>query len=185
MSAEPEPLPIETRWAERRDLPRLRALMERAIEALQHGLLSPEQIAASHAIMGLDTQLVEDGTYLIAERGDIAVGCGGWSGRATLYGGDHGVGLRAPALLDPAIYPARIRAMYTHPDHARQGIGRRILAECEAAAAGAGFSTVELMATLSGQRLYAVSGYTAIENVVHAVDGVAVPLVRMRKRIAG
>ncbi|USI71575.1 GNAT family N-acetyltransferase [Sphingomonas morindae] len=158
--------------------------MAHAIEALQVGLLTPVQIAASHAIMGLDTQLIEDGTYLIAKKDGILAGCGGWSWRATLYGGDHSDGLRHPQRLDPACDPAKIRAMYTHPDFARQGIGTLILHRCEEAAADHGFSAVELMATLSGERLYGRCGYTPIERVEAVADGVIVPLVRMRKMLA-
>ena len=159
--------------------------MTRAIDALQNGLLSPEQVAASHAIMGLDTQLIEDGTYLIAERDGVISGCGGWSRRATLYGGDHSRELRDPELLDPAHYPARIRAMYTNPDFARQGIGRLILKGCEDAAARHGFTSVELMATLSGERLYAANGYQPVETVEAVANGIAIPLVRMRKQLGG
>ena len=173
----------EMRWATRQDLAGLRALMTRAIDALQAGVLSPEQIAASHAIMGLDTQLIEDGTYLVAERDSIVVGCGGWSKRATLYGGDHSTDLRNPGLLDPARDSARIRAMYTCPDFARQGVGRSILEGCERAAARHGFASVELMATLSGERLYAVSGYARIEKVNAIVNGLIIPLIKMRKQL--
>jgi len=157
--------------------------MARAIDALQTGFLSPEQIAASRAIMGLDTQLIEDGTYLIAEKDGVVAGCGGWSRRATLYGGDHSEGLRNPKLLDPAKDPAKIRAMYTHPDFARQGIGRLILRKCEKAAADHGFSTVELMATLSGERLYGQCGFIPIERIQAVANGVTVPLLRMRKML--
>lgn len=172
-----------TRWATTADLPALQALMKRAINALQTGLLSSEQVAASHAIMGLDTQLIQDGTYLLAERGDIIAGCGGWSNRATLYGGDHSIGLRDPGRLDPTRDPAKIRAMYTDPSFARQGVGRLILDGCEKAAARHGFASVELMATLSGERLYAASGYVPVESVKPVVDGIAIPLVRMRKQL--
>lgn len=172
---------MNTRWAIEADLPALRALMALAIDQLQQGFLTPEQIVASRAVMGLDTQLVADGTYLVVERGGVIVGCGGWSRRATLYGGDHSTSLRNPALLDPARDPAKIRAMYTHPRHARQGIGRLILATCEQAAAVAGFKAVELMATMSGIPLYQASGYTPIEPVEARVGEVIVPLVRMGK----
>ena len=175
---------FETRWAVPADLPALRALMALAIDRLQADFLSPEQVAASRAIMGLDTQLVADGTYLLAEREGVMAGCGGWSRRATLYGGDHSAGLRDPQILDPARDAAKIRAMYTHPDFARQGVGRLILAGCERAAADAGFAAVELMATLSGERLYAASGYRPVETVEADVAGVAVPLIRMRKSLA-
>lgn len=171
----------QTRWATQHDLPALKALMKRSINALQAGLLSPEQVAASHAIMGLDTQLIEDGTYLIAERDGVIAGCGGWSKRATLYGGDHSTALRDPELLDARRDPARIRAMYTSPDFARQGVGRLILDGCEKAAAEHGFASVELMATLSGERLYVASGYAPVETVEAVADGIAIPLIRMRK----
>jgi len=163
------------------DLSALRALMTLAIDTLQQGFLSPEQIVASRAVMGLDTQLVADRTYFIVEENGALAGCGGWSRRATLYGGDHSVSLREPRLLDPATEAARVRAMYTHPDFARRGVGRMILDQCERAAAAEGFTAVELMGTMSGQPLYAAAGYRPIEAVTDMVDGVPVPLVRMRK----
>lgn len=174
---------VSTRWATMADLPALGSLIALSIETLQAGFLTPEQIAASRAIMGLDTQLVVDGTYLVAEKDGEIVGCGGWSRRATLYGGDHSTSLRDPQLLDPARDAAKIRAMYTHPRCARQGIGRVILSGCEQAARAAGFSAVELMATLSGQPLYVASGYRPVETVEAIVNEVAVPLVRMRKHV--
>ncbi|MGW4944768.1 GNAT family N-acetyltransferase [Actinoplanes sp. NPDC004185] len=102
------------RVATHADLPQLQPLIDAAIEELQRGFLDPAQIAASHAIMGLDTQLIDDGTYFVVEADGELAGCGGWSRRATLYGGDHSGG-RDPALLDPAREPARVRAMYTRP----------------------------------------------------------------------
>ncbi|MEO6433472.1 MAG: GNAT family N-acetyltransferase [Sphingomicrobium sp.] len=171
------------RWAGKGDLAVLGEIMDRSIEHLQRDFLTPDQIVASRAVMGLDTQLVHDGTYLIVEDRGVAVGCGGWSRRATLYGGDHSTALRDGALLDPARDPARIRAMYTHPDHARRGIGRLILATCEAAAAAQGFRAFELMSTMSGVPLYTACGYVAVEPRVDDVDGVAVPLLRMRKDV--
>jgi GNAT superfamily N-acetyltransferase len=167
------------------DLPALRALMARAIGELQRGFLSPGEIAASHAVMGLDTQLVADGTYWLAEgEGDAIAGCGGWSRRRTLYGGDHSTKLRDAALLDPVVDAARIRAMYTHPDFARRGVGRLVLGACEGDAASAGFRRFELMATLAGEPLYRACGYFPIERIrSDPVDGVAVPLIRMGKAI--
>lgn len=158
--------------------------MARAIDTLQTDFLAPEQVAASRAIMGLDTQLVADGTYLVVEQAGRIVGCGGWSRRATLYGGDHSAGLRDPALLDPSRDAAKVRAMYTDPDFARQGIGRLILSTCENAASAEGFASVELMATLSGRPLYAACGYESVETTAAMVNGVSVPLVRMHKRLA-
>lgn len=172
---------LTPRWATEADLPRLRALMALAIDRLQAGFLTPEQVAASRAVMGLDTQLVADGTYLVVEAGGVLAGCGGWSRRATLYGGDHSAGLREPRLLDPATEAARVRAMYTHPDFARRGVGRLVLSVCEAAAAAEGFARAELMATLAGEPLYRACGYVEIERIVDDRGGAGVPLVRMGK----
>jgi GNAT superfamily N-acetyltransferase len=177
------PNELTARWATEADIPALRAIMDLAIEHLQRGFLSPEQIKASRAVMGLDTQLIADRTYCVIEDGDLAVGCGGWSNRNTLYGGDHSTDLRNAALLDPARDAARIRAMYTHPDHARRGIGRMILDFCESAARAHGFAAVELMATMSGVPLYKAAGYVEVEPRVDMVDGIEVPLVRMRKTL--
>ncbi|WP_029603587.1 GNAT family N-acetyltransferase [Kozakia baliensis] len=174
---------LTIRWATEADLNTLRNLMTLAIDRLQSSFLSPEQITASRAVMGLDTQLVRDGTYAVVEDSGNAVGCGGWSRRATLYGGDHSTALRNPALLEPGRNPARIRAMYTHPDHARRGIGRLILNHCEHAAASEGFTAVELMSTLSGQPLYVACCYQAQERCDADVDGVTVPLIRMSKTL--
>ncbi|WP_338468605.1 GNAT family N-acetyltransferase [Novosphingobium sp. ZN18A2] len=156
--------------------------MDAAIGQLQAGFLSPEQVKASRAVMGLDRQLVLDGTYFVAKGADGAVaGCGGWSRRATLYGGDHTLDLREPRLLDPATEAARVRAMYTAPPFARRGVGRAILAHCEAAARAEGFLRVELMATRAGAPLYRAAGYNPIEDVEDVRGGVAVPLTRMGK----
>jgi GNAT superfamily N-acetyltransferase len=173
------------RLATETDLPALTALMARAIAELQREFLSPAEIAASHAVMGLDTQLVADRTYFLAQEDGRLAGCGGWSRRATLYGGDHSMGLRDAALLDPATDAARVRAMYTDPAFARRGVGRGILATCEAAARAEGFTRVELMGTLAGEPLYRACGYREIERTASApVDGVSVPLVRMGKVLA-
>ncbi|OYU36462.1 GNAT family N-acetyltransferase [Novosphingobium sp. PASSN1] len=164
------------------DLPALRALMTRAIEELQRDFLTPEQVAASHQTMGLDTQLVKDRTYFMILDGGELVGCGGWSWRATLFGGDDSIVAREPLPLDPAKDAARIRAMYVDPAHARRGIGKRIMAICEDAARTAGFARVELMATLAGLPLYMACGYAEIEAVeATSREGVVVPLVRMGK----
>ncbi len=172
----------DVRIATREDLPALEGLMTAAIDALQIGFLDAEQIAASHSIMGVDTQLIDDGTYFTAEADGRLIGCGGWSRRATLYGGDHSAG-RDAAFLDPASEPARVRAMYTHPDFARRGIGRRILERCDLAAAEAGFEHLELMATLAGRPLYTAYGFEPIEEVSDISTGTTIPLVRMAKTI--
>lgn len=174
---------MEIRTATHDDLPALRDLMQLAIDRLQTGFLSPAEIAASHAVMGLDTQLIADGDYFLVETDGRLAGCGGWSRRATLFGGDHSLALREPRLLDPATEPARVRAMYTHPDFARRGVGRLILAHAEATARAHGFTSAELMATLAGEPLYRASGYVPIEHTSATRDGVTVPLIRMGKRL--
>ncbi|MCW0196878.1 GNAT family N-acetyltransferase [Sphingopyxis sp.] len=159
----------------------MRELMRRAIDELQRGFLSAAEVRASHAVMGLDTQLVADATYFVAMIDGELAGCGGWSRRATLYGGDHSSDLREPRLLDPRSEAARVRAMYTDPAFTRRGVGRAILKASEAAARAAGFAAAELMATLAGEPLYRASGYVEIERTAAPVDGVDVPLIRMRK----
>lgn len=171
------------RLALRGDLPSLVKLMDAAIGDLQRPYLSAEQIESSRAIMGLDTQLIDDEAYFVVEIDGELAGCGGWSRRATLYGGDHSSG-RDAAPLDPAKDPARVRAMYTHPDHARKGVGRLILSLCEEAARAEGFRRVELMATMAGEPLYRACGYEPIERVTDDRGGAPVPLVRMGKRLA-
>lgn len=173
------------RLAQIEDLEALHALMRRAIGHLQTDFLSRDQVRASHKVMGLDTQLVRDRTYFVIEKDGVLAGCGGWSWRATLYGGDDSVVTRAPAPLDPAIDAARIRAMYTDPAFARQGVGRRVMDLCEAAARDHGFRKAEMMATLAGEPLYRACGYTPIEYILSApIDGVRVPLIRMGKAFA-
>lgn len=164
------------------DIGQLAALVDAAIAELQKPFLDPEQITSSRTIMGLDRQLIEDGTYFVVEAEGSLAGCGGWSMRATLYGGDQSPGRNA-ALLDPDRDPARVRAMYTHPDHVRKGVGRLILALCEDAARARGFRSVELMATLSGEPLYRACGYTPCERVLDDRGGAPVPLLRMRKSL--
>lgn len=168
------------RLATPEDMPALMALMDAAIGALQAGYLTPDQIAASRRLMGLDSQLVADGTYFVVETQGVIVGCGGWSRRATLYGGDHSPGRDAHGL-DPATDAARVRAMYTRPGFARRGVGRLILALSEAAARAEGFRRVELAGTLAGQPLYAACGYAVIEHRVDDRGGAPVPLVIMGK----
>jgi GNAT superfamily N-acetyltransferase len=175
---------LSHRLASERDIPAIAALMERAIRELQAPFLTPDQIAASRASMGLDTRLIADRTYFAIEAGGGIVGCGGWSRRATLYGGDHAAGLRDDRLLDPAREPARVRAMYTNPDHARRGIGRLVLSLCEAAARAEGFARVELMATAAGEPLYTACGYRVVERVERlSPSGVAVPGAVMAKAL--
>jgi GNAT superfamily N-acetyltransferase len=157
--------------------------MEAAIAELQKPFLSAEQIASSRAIMGLDSQLIIDRTYFIVEAEGTMAGCGGWSRRATLFGGDHTPG-RIPAMLNPHHDAARVRAMYTHPSFIRRGVGRLILNLCEQSAAAEGFRRVELMSTKAGVPLYEACGYSVLEHVENATGGAPVPLVRMEKAIA-
>ena len=164
------------------DLPALRAMMARAISELQAAFLTPAEVEASKGVMGLDTQLINDGCYYLAELDGALGGSGGWSRRATLYGGDHSAG-RDARMLDPVSEPARIRAMYTDPAFVRRGVGKAVLAACEDAARQAGFARAELMATLSGQPLYAAAGFAPIEHVLDSNGDVPVPLVRMGKAL--
>lgn len=171
-----------SRLATPADVPQLTALMDEAIAQLQRGYLDDAQIASSRAIMGIDTQLIADGTYFVVESDGHLAGCGGWSRRATLYGGNQTPG-RSSDLLDPAVDPARVRAMYTDPAYARRGVGRLILSLCEEAAAAEGFKRLELMSTLAGEPLYTAFGFLPLERLSDATGGVAVPLVRMEKPI--
>lgn len=168
--------------AKLREVPRITDLQSRAIHELQEGYLDDAQIKASKASMGLDTQLIADGTYFCVFIGQTLVGCGGWSYRATLYGGNHSAG-RSVRELDPKTERARIRAMYTHPDYARRGIGRLILDTSEAAAKARGFADLEMAATEAGRPFYERCGYV-VENKFFDDNGaVPVPLYTMIKSI--
>ncbi|PTS87773.1 MULTISPECIES: GNAT family N-acetyltransferase [unclassified Caulobacter] len=175
---------LHLRLANLEDVPVLSSLMTVAIRDLLAGFLPPEGVQASFEIMGLDTQLILDGTYFVIEDGDEIAGCGGWSRRATLFGGDHSAG-RDAALLDPATDAARVRAMYTHPAHTRKGVGRLVLEACEAAARAEGFARVEMAATMGGVPLYRACGYEDIEPfTAKTSSGYEVPLIRMGKSLA-
>lgn len=156
----------------------LRALMTLAIDQLQQGFLTPEQVVASHSFMGLDTRLIADGTYFVIERGGVLAGCGGWSRRATPYGHDAS-DTRDERLLDPATDAARVRAMYTHPDHVRQGVARLILDLCQDAARAEGFAMLQLSSTLAGAPLYRACGFV---DVARFHDR-GVPLILMNKQL--
>ncbi len=148
------------------DVPRLREIIDTSVRGLQANDYSPAQIeGALQSVYGVDSQLIADGTYLVAE--DISqshpeiVACGGWSKRKTLYGGDQYAG-REDSLLDPSRDAARIRAFFVHPNSARRGIGTMILKACEQAAAAAGFTRLEMGATLSGVEFYKARGYAEV-----------------------
>ena len=172
------------RIAELDDLQALHVLMARAIGQNQSAFLTPEQVAVSDQVMGLDTQLVRDGTYFMIQCGDRIVGCGGWSYRATLFGGDDSMIEREPARLNPATDAAKIRAMYTDPDFTRRGIGSLILTLGEDAARNAGFKRVELMGTAAGVPLYRSRGYVpSAEPQFSRVGDIEIPLLRMEKSL--
>jgi GNAT superfamily N-acetyltransferase len=166
------------------DAPALERLIAASARGLSRGDYTDAQIEAMlGGAMGVDRQLIRDGTYVVAEAGAAPVGCGGWSRRRTLYGADAGPG-RAPELLDPAREATRIRAFFVHPDWARRGIGRRLLAHCEAAARAAGFGAAELLATLPGARLYRACGYVAGPPTwIPVGGGLTIECVPMRKEL--
>ena len=174
------------RLATEADVPALRELIPRSARALSVGYYTNRQVESMirHAI-GVDSQLIVDGTYYVAvtEADGQIVGCGGWSKRQTLYGGDQMKG-EADPLLDPVTDAARIRAFFVDPDHARQGIGRRIIAACEAAAWQAGFTRMELGATLPGEPLYAAMGYAVTDHFDIALpEGEQLPCAHMAKTL--
>lgn len=164
------------------DRPALEALIACSIRQLGAGDYSAEQIeAALQGAFGVDTQLIADGTYFVAEAQGRLVGCGGWSHRRTLFGGDAHA-QRDAGELDPALDAAKIRAFFVDPRAARSGIGRALLARCEAEAARHGFRRLELMGTLPGVRLYAACGYVAQGEVLHPLTPqIAIRFVPMTK----
>ena len=165
------------------DIPEIKKLMELSINDLLGPLLTPEQLEASFDSMGLDDQLIRDGTYFMIFNEDAFVGCGGWSNRETLFGGNHTPN-RDDKFLDPNKDSARIRAMYTHPDWIRMGVGTLVMNLGESAAKELGFKKCELMATQSGKLLYQTQGYIPIEDTLYKTEsGKTVPMVRMEKNI--
>jgi len=172
------------RLAAEADIGELEALIPLSARGLQTAHYSPEQInAALGPVFGVDRRLIRDGTYFVVEQEGRIVGCGGWSRRQSLYGGDQGAAEPNDAL-DPARDTARIRAFFVHPKWARRGIGRAIMRECEAAIAKSGFSKVEIVATLSGEPLYASFGYVVVERFeIRLTGGLSLPAVRMGKEV--
>jgi GNAT superfamily N-acetyltransferase len=176
--------PLQLRTATLDDVPALHELIEQSVRRLQANDYTPAQIegALGHAL-GLDTQLVQDGTYFIAEMAGAFAGCGGWSYRRTLFGSDGGPD-RANALLDPAVDAAKIRAIFVHPDWSRRGIGTAILKHCEDAAVAAGFHRFEMGSTLTGVPLYSLKGYIARERIdIPLPNGEVLPVVKMTKEL--
>jgi GNAT superfamily N-acetyltransferase len=199
------PPPIHIRHAVAADIPALRALIDASVRQLQAGDYTPAQIeGALQTVFGVDSQLIADQTYFVAEAEaeaqaqaeavaedesspsaksrPLAVGCGGWSKRKTLYGSDDWTA-REDALLDPRHDAAKIRAFFIHPAWARRGIGTLILETCENAAKAAGFQRFEMGATLTGVKLFRARGYVAQENLkVPLPNGELLPVVRMSKQ---
>ena len=176
------------------DVPVLRKLIAASVRGLQAQDYSREQLeAALETVYGVDSQLIEDGTYFAVEAlsakqspasaDALIVGCGGWSKRRTLFGGDVWSG-REDTLLDPHREAAKIRAFFVHPEWARHGIGSIILDACESAAKASGFGQLEMGATLTGVPFYRARNYVELENIqVPLRDGLSLPIVRMAKSI--
>jgi GNAT superfamily N-acetyltransferase len=177
-------IPVAIRLANPGDIPTLRELIPASARELSRVYYSEAQIeAAIRYVFGVDSQLIEDQTYYVAVDEETIVGCGGWSWRRTLYGGDQRP-IGGGALLDPARDAARIRAFFVSGSHARQGIGARILATCEEAALKRGFSRVELMSTLPGVPFYRGRGFNEIEHIVDTLpDKTTIEFVFMARRI--
>jgi GNAT superfamily N-acetyltransferase len=189
---------IHLRLATVTDTPALQALIDVSVRGLQAQDYTSAQIeGALKTVFGVDSQLIADRTFIVAEaksdgieRADqkdvkvepVIVGCGGWSKRKTLYGGDRWTG-REDDLLDPLRDAAKIRAFFIHPAWARQGIGGMILEACEAAARAAGFTRYEMGATLTGAKLFGVKGYVAVKPIsIPLMNGEVLPVIHMEKR---
>jgi GNAT superfamily N-acetyltransferase len=177
-------MPVTTRLATFEDVPVLRQLIEQSVRGLSEGYYTPNQVeSAIKYVFGVDSQLLIDGTYYIAESDEGIIACGGWSRRNTLYGGDQHKEIADP-LLNPATDAARIRAFFVSPDHARQGIGRMMIDLCETAAMDYGFTKMELGATLPGVPLYEAMGYRTAQRIdVPLPDGEVMGIVKMEKRL--
>jgi GNAT superfamily N-acetyltransferase len=164
------------------DVPAIEGLIAASARALCSADYPPAVVeAALGTAWGCDTELIRDGTYFLAESDGRLAACGGWGKRKTLFGGDRRAG-RESILLDPAADAARIRAFFVHPDFARRGLAREMLARCEAAATAAGFRAAELMATLTGVPFYLAHGYAADERIEFPLPGgFTIAFVPMRK----
>ena len=166
------------------DIPALNALIARSARGLSTADYRPPQIeGALRGAFGVDSQLLADETYFVVEDSGEIVGCGGWSFRSTLFGGDARAG-RDSSILDPKTQAAKVRAFFVDPSHARRGIGSLLLTHCESQALAYGYSEVELMATLPGAKLYAARGYAAGASVLFEVGaGESIEFIPMRKRL--
>jgi GNAT superfamily N-acetyltransferase len=177
-------MPTTIRFAVPSDIPTLEQLIAASARALSRGYYSPRQIeAAIRYVFGVDSQLISDGTYYVAVEDDRIVGCGGWSWRRTLYGGDQRP-MGAGGVLNPAVDAARIRAFFVAGSHARHGVGARILAASIDAARAMGFSRLELMSTLPGIPFYRKSGFREVQPVLDTLpDGTALEFVLMVRAV--
>jgi GNAT superfamily N-acetyltransferase len=166
------------------DIPVLNDLIGRSARGLSKDDYRPEQVeGALRGAFGVDSQLLRDQTYFVVEEHGKCVACGGWSYRSTLFGGDARAG-RDASVLDPKTQPAKIRAFFVDPQHARRGIGTLLLEHCEQQARRHGYLEVELMATLPGVKLYAARGYVGSERVCYDVgQGEQIEFVPMKKRL--
>jgi GNAT superfamily N-acetyltransferase len=175
---------VRLRLAEVDDVEAIAALIPLSARALSKGFYTEQQTeSAIRFVFGPDRRLIEDGTYFVVEDGQRLAGCGGWSKRRTLYGGDQMKPADDP-LLDPATESARIRAFFVHPDYARRGVGSQILDACLSAARDAGFRRMELAATLPGVPLYEQYGFQARERIDATLpDGVILPILRMERSL--
>ena len=175
----------QIRLATMADIPALEELIRESVSVLSAEYYNSRQIASALLhVFGVDTQLILDGTYFVAEIDGELAGSGGWSKRATLFGGDQSKSDHLDPLLDPATEAARIRAFYVHPRWARKGVGSRILNACEDAARLAGFSRIELVATLPGEPLYTAKGYEKAGAMqIETPDGESLPAFRMTKAL--
>lgn len=173
------------RKARLEDRDRLSELIAESARGLSREHYDDAQIEAAIAnLFGVDTTLIEDGTYFVAEEEGVLAGCGGWSRRKTLFGGDQ-FATRDVSYIDPQSDPAKIRAFFIHPNYARRGIAHAILRECEREAAAHGFRAVELMSTLPGVEFYKACGYAEQGNYdLELAGGVTVQFVPMRKDLA-
>jgi GNAT superfamily N-acetyltransferase len=176
---------ITLRQAVPADIPTLRVLIDASVRGLQAADYTPAQIeGALQSVYGVDSQLIADGTYFVVEAETVIVGCGGWSQRKTLFGGDRWTG-REDSLLNPQQDAAKIRAFFVHPDWVRRGIGSMILETCEQAARAAGFTRFEMGATLTGVPLYRARGYVALETLAAPLaNEESLAVVRMEKRMS-
>lgn len=165
-----------------RDLERHIAMSVRVLAAEYH---SPEEIDSSlRYLFGVDSTLINDGTYYVAERSGEILACGGWSRRKTPFGGDNTASAQDPSFRDPAVDPAVMRAFFVAPHAVRKGLGRMILARCEEECRAFGFSSAELVATRMGAAFYTVCGFIPAEPVsIELPDGITIDAVRMTKSL--